>query len=173
MSELDSDAIVEVITDKIKRKHPLTSQEIMELVMLPLTYKGFAKKKQSIRDTFALVKDIPNEELQTFILSGMLVFTDKIITRKDSDEIRRWINMTKVGRIIEEEKRQAIEEATKAMEIENKKITQEKQKAIVEKNEIAKEYAKTLIEQGMDTDSIIIKIKSALSADEVNALRQS
>ena len=39
-----------------------------------------------------------------FLLSGMLVFSDKIISSEESRDIKRWIMMTKVGQLFEEEK---------------------------------------------------------------------
>lgn len=159
LSELDGDAIFNYISEKIRSGEKLNDREVMELVILPLTYQGKKRKKTSIRETFELVKDISDEDLQKFILSGILVFTDKIISRKDSDEIRRWIGMTKVGKIIEEEKRQAVE-----------KVEQEKQSIEKERIEIATEYAKTLIEQGWNTDKILVKVR-VLSAEEIDSLR--
>ena len=35
------------------------------------------------------------------------MFTDKVIRREDSERIKRWIEMTKVGRLFEEEKQKA------------------------------------------------------------------
>ena len=40
----------------------------------------------------------------TFILTGLLVFTDKIIDDELSVKIKEWIRMTKVGRLFEAEK---------------------------------------------------------------------
>lgn len=41
------------------------------------------------------------------------MFTDKVIRKEDSEKIRRWLEMTKVGQIIEEEIQQAIAETEK------------------------------------------------------------
>lgn len=46
--------------------------------------------------------------MQIFLLSGLLVFTDKVIAKEDSERIKRWINMTQVGRLYEEEKQEAL-----------------------------------------------------------------
>lgn len=77
------------------------------------------------------------------------MFTDKVIERKDFEEIRRWLDMTKIGKMIADE----IEEAK-----------------IEAKKEIAVDYARTLIEQGMDTDQIVIKVK-VLTEEQIDALR--
>lgn len=70
----------------------------MQFVILPLIYKGVEEKQNCIRRCFEMGKMIERAELQTFVLTGLLVFTDKVIRREDSEKIRRWIEMTKVGR---------------------------------------------------------------------------
>lgn len=152
LSDMNGDAIVKTVEMKISNGEKLTSKEIMELIMLPLSYKGSEKKKKMIDKAFQIAKNIQDEDIQKFVLSGMLVFTDKIIEEKDLKGIRRWLSMTKIGRMYEEEKRQAVE--------------QEKQ----EKQEIARKYARVLLAQGWDTDRVVKEVE-VLSEDEVNRLR--
>ncbi len=47
-----------------------------------------------------------------FVLSGVLVTTDKFIDEKYADNIRRFLRMTKVARLYEEEKIEAINKRT-------------------------------------------------------------
>ena len=51
-----------------------------------------------------MVKKVGDENVQSFILSGMLVFSDKVIARDDSKKIKEWLMLTKVGQLFEEEK---------------------------------------------------------------------
>lgn len=83
----------------------------MQMIILPLTYRGESKKKESIKELFELTKEIQEEETQLFLLSGILVFTDKVIDREIAKQIKEWIKMTKVTRLFEEEKIEAINEA--------------------------------------------------------------
>lgn len=48
-----------------------------------------------------------------FVLSGVLVTTDKFIDEKYADNIRRYLSMTKVARLYEEEKQEAVNLARK------------------------------------------------------------
>ena len=57
-------------------------------------------ERKAIKAGFDLAKEIVDPEVQVFILSGMLVFSDKVISDADANEIREWIRMTKVGRLI-------------------------------------------------------------------------
>lgn len=112
-SELNAEVIEENLYQKIHAGEALSEQEQMQFVILPLIYKGVEEKQKCIRRCFEMGKMIERAELQTFVLTGLLVFTDKVIRREDSEKIRRWIEMTKVGQILEEEKQQAIEKAIK------------------------------------------------------------
>ena len=51
-----------------------------------------------------MASHISDEETKIFILSGVAVFTDKVIRPEYADKIRRLLDMTKVGQLFEEEK---------------------------------------------------------------------
>ena len=51
-----------------------------------------------------MASQISDEETKIFILSGVAVFTDKVIRPEYADKIRRLLGMTKVGQLFEEEK---------------------------------------------------------------------
>ena len=51
-----------------------------------------------------MASHISDEETKIFILSGVAVFTDKVIRTEYADKIRRLLSMTKVGQLFEEEK---------------------------------------------------------------------
>ncbi len=76
----------------------------MEFIILPLTYKGLEEKNESIKKSIQLAKEIVDEEIKVFVLSGMAVFADKIISKENANIIRRLLTMTKVGQLFEEEK---------------------------------------------------------------------
>lgn len=120
LMKLDSEKIETEIREKIIRGEPLTEEEQMEFIILPLTYRGNEKKQECIKRCFEMAKEMDDEQNQRFMLSGLLVFTDKVIKNEDSERIREWIMMTKVGRLLEEEKlayaKQQVEEATRAKE---------------------------------------------------------
>ena len=113
LSDLDSSGIESEIRRKVEGCIPLNEEDQMRLMILPLTHRGNAAKRECIRRCFDLIKRIEDEEMQTFLLSNMLVFTDKVIDNEDSNEMRKWLMMTKVERIIYEEKMQAVREAWK------------------------------------------------------------
>ena len=61
--------------------------------------------------------------MQAFLLSGLLVFTDKVIRKDDSEEIRRYLGMTKIGKIIQKEIQQAVDESVAWTKRETRKKT--------------------------------------------------
>lgn len=136
LSSLDAAAIEATLTGKINGGGMLTDEEKMQLIILPLVYKGTEAKRECIRRCFELVKSIECSETQHFVVSGMLVFTDKVIDKKDSDYMRRWLSMTKVERIIVDE---INEKVSQARDEEEKKMAEALQKAEQEKEEAIQE----------------------------------
>ncbi len=156
LSELDSKTIKETIIEKIKQKKPLTETELMQTIILPLTYKGETKKKESIKELFELMKEIKEEETQLFLLSGILVFTDKVIDKETAKQIKEWIRMTKVARLYEEEKIEAVNEAVtrtiQQKEKEKEKAIQQKEK---EKERAIHQMVKKMLEKNVDILNIM------------------
>lgn len=48
-------------------------------------------------------------------VAGIITFADKIISEEYSNQLKEWIRMTKVGRLFEEEKQEAVKK--KAAEV--------------------------------------------------------
>lgn len=66
------------------------------------------------------------EGQKMFILSGVITFADKIIEPEYARRVEEWIKMTKVGRLFEEEKQQAVAEVRESLQ----KTIAEKEKAV-------------------------------------------
>ena len=109
LSELDSDGIMERLGGKGERNEMLTDEELMEFIILPLSYRKKEEKEKRIQEAVDLAARIQDRGQQVFTLAGILAFTDKIIDRETANKIRRAIEMTQVAMIFEEEKQQAIE----------------------------------------------------------------
>lgn len=76
----------------------------MKMIILPLAYQGIKKQREAAKKVVDLIKQINEMQIQRFLFAGVLSFTDKIIDEEVAEEIRRRLDMTKVGRIIYEEK---------------------------------------------------------------------
>ena len=85
----------------------------MKFIILPLTETVVDRKQELIEKTVELAKSVLDEQQQIFIIAGILVATDKFIEREYSNMIKEWISMTKVARLFEEEKIEAVNKALK------------------------------------------------------------
>ena len=101
--DLPAEEIYQTVTHKLEQKAALTEQELMQLIILPLAEKGAEKKQERIEQVISLADRIENEQEQKLVLSGLLVVSDKFISKENSDSIRRQIGMTKIGRMLFED----------------------------------------------------------------------
>lgn len=134
----------------------------MQFIILPLTYKGIEEKNESIKKLFELSKEIKEEKIQLFLLSGILVFTDKVITDETAKRIKEWISMTKVARLFEEEKIEAV----------NAAIERERQQARQQAKQQALDSAKELFKEGLSPEKIV-KCLKLLSLEDVKELQKN
>ena len=114
LSEIPSEEVKSRIQRKIEQKQPLDDRDLMELIILPLTYKGKESQRQAAHEAVNLAKEIEDEGMQEMALAGILSFSDKIIDKELANEIRRCLSMTKVGAIIAREMEESEERGRKA-----------------------------------------------------------
>ena len=103
LSEISSEEVKMRLQNKIEQKQPLDERDLMELIVLPLTYRGKERQQKAAYEAVNLAKEIEDEGVQEMALAGILSFSDKIIDKKLANEIRRCLSMTKVGAIIARE----------------------------------------------------------------------
>ena len=111
LSELDSGEIRKRLSNKIKNKEALDDKELMELIILPLTYKSREKKQEMIKESIELAKQVTDEKQSTFLVAGIVVFSDKVIDEETRNHAKEWMKMTQIGRMFEQEKIDAVNEA--------------------------------------------------------------
>lgn len=116
LSELDPGQIWANLVSKIDCRQILSEKEIMLFIIFPLAYKTKEEKKKALKKAISLAKRIEDRDTARFIISGLTVFCDKIIDQETANDVRRWVEMTQVGRLFEEEKEKAIKEAVKNAE---------------------------------------------------------
>ncbi len=104
LSHIDGEAAFNMIRQKIHSGTLLEDDDLMKLVILPLTVPGSKGKQEMLEKVVDLAEQIPDEEQRIFTLSGVIVASDKFISREYLDQIRRRINMTQLGQLYEKEK---------------------------------------------------------------------
>lgn len=124
LSHIDGETAFHEIQGKLQSGIPLANDDLMRLVILPLTVPGMEGKQKMLERIVDLAEQIPNEGQRIFTLSGVIVASDKFINREYLNQIRRRINMTQLGQLYEKEK----------IEYGNQKI---RETSIKERNEMA------------------------------------
>ena len=109
--DLDSAKIYENIDDKLKSGSSLDDEELMKLIIYPLTFKGKQAKQDAIEQVVEMLDRIEDDDTRRFVAKYLLTFTDKVINRENADKLRRILMLTKVEQIIENEKIEAVNKA--------------------------------------------------------------
>lgn len=133
LSHIDGETTFLSIQEKLQSAPVLSDDDLMRLIILPLTVPGSEGKQKMLEKVVNLSDQIPDEEQRIFTLSGVIVASDKFIDRSYLEQIRRRIDMTQLGQMYEKEK----------IEYANQKA---KETVIRERNEIAK----SMLSEGID-----------------------
>ena len=145
LSRMDNGAVFDAIRQKIHSGIVLTDDDLMKLVVLPLSVPDSEGKQKMLEKVVDLAEQITDEEQRIFTLSGVIVASDKFINRDYMDQIRRRINMTQLGQLYEKEK----------IEYANQKVRE---------NDLKR--AKSLLNEGID----IVKIMKTYGFTEEELL---
>lgn len=128
LSSINAEIILKAVRERIENKEKLSDPEVMQLIILPLTEEKKEKQKVVLEEAVNLAQNIQDEEQQLFVLSGIITFSDKIIEPEFARQVEEWIRMTKVGRLFEEEKQQAVAAVMDLLEQERAITEQERAK---------------------------------------------
>ena len=90
-------------------------------MLCPLSIKGHDGKQEAISKAIRIISEIEDDATRRNLLKGLLVFTDKIISKEDSKLIRRLLTMTKVEQIIYQEQMEAVKKAVEETRTEEEK----------------------------------------------------
>ena len=137
LSEMDREEVWSRAENLIDCGIQLDETVMMQLMVYPLAYEKLQDKQDAIHRLIKMVDRLEDEKQKGFILSGIMVFADKIIRTEDAEEIRRKIMLTKVEKIIAREMQDAVD-------------------AAVEKNttEVSSRIAGNLLRSGMSAEVV-------------------
>jgi len=150
LSKFNTNAMYSELKSKIDARKLLSDDDVMRLIILPLTQPDKARKQKLIEDMIDLAKQVQDEQQQLFIVAGILTSTNKFIDREYSKQVKEWIKLTKVARLFEEEKIEAVNDAL---------------------DEQVRAFAKSLLLDGEDVLKVMKHTK--LTRKEVDELRVS
>ncbi|MCR1840135.1 hypothetical protein [Murimonas intestini] len=100
---MDTEEIYFRLKEKVKQDGVLNGEELLELIVLPLTVKGKEAKQELVKNSIELAKCIRDERQMLQALSGIITFTDKVIDKEYAEYVKGVIMMTKVAQLIFDE----------------------------------------------------------------------
>ena len=109
---MDTDAAYQEIKESIEKKGILSDEELLKLMILPLTVKGSRKKQPVIIAVVNLAKGIKSRSQSVQALAGILTFSDKIIDKAYQKRIKEEMQVTQIGQMLIDE---GIEKATEKL----------------------------------------------------------
>lgn len=115
LSNIDGIKELDSIREKLEQQEPITDDDIMKLIILPLTQTGQESKQEMLKKVVELSKELPDEKLQLMALTGVLVASDKFVDDEYSEMVRRFLSMTKIEKIFEKEKLEYANQKTREM----------------------------------------------------------
>ena len=150
LSHIDGETAFQNISQKLQSGVPLEDDDLMKPIILPLTMPGVEEKQKMLERVVSLAEQVTDGKQQIFILSGVIVASDKFINREYLEQIRRRINMTQIGKMYEKEK----------IEYGNQKV---RETAIRERTNMAK----AMLDEGFE----LVKIMKITGLTEDELLR--
>lgn len=95
--------IYEKLKIKVEKGQHLDDDELLQLIILPLTVKGREEKRKMAEKSVMLADHIADDGQRVQALAGVLTFSDKVINGTFAEQIRRLIRMNKVVKLIYDE----------------------------------------------------------------------
>ncbi len=141
---IDSENIKDQLKDKISRQDTFTDEDIMKLIIYPLTYKGLKAKQIAVTEAIDIAERMNDVNAQRAALSGIYVFADKVMTEEDAKRVLRRLDMTKIGRLLQEREEKRIAKAKR----------EARREANIEAQEDKKESALKLLKYGDSVEKV-------------------
>jgi hypothetical protein len=110
LRSLDADAFLASIRKKLHDNLPLTDVDIQKLILAPLG-KSAKTRQKLIEESVNVAKEITDVPLQKYVVAKIIVAIDKFVDESYSRELKGWLGMTQIGKLYDEEKRDAVRDA--------------------------------------------------------------
>ena len=89
LSKIDSETVQEEIREKLEHRLPLSDDELMKLIILPLTYKGKEKKKQAVKEAVEWQRRLWIKRRRHLYYLGFWCLLIKLLILKQQNILRR------------------------------------------------------------------------------------
>ena len=111
LSRFNTAGILSELKAKIETAEGLEDDDVMKLIILPLSQPDKKLKQELIEDAINLAKSMKDERQQLFAIAGIAIATSKFIDTDYLVKLKEWIKMTRIARLFEEEKIDAVNQA--------------------------------------------------------------
>ena len=108
LSRFDTDAMYADLKKGVELRGTLSDEEMLKLIVLPLTQPSKEKKQKLVEDAVGIAKKIGDEPRQLFGIAGITLAANKFIDKAYFNELKEWLRMTHLARLYEEEKIDAV-----------------------------------------------------------------
>ena len=112
LSDLEPVVLLKEIEEALE-KQDISDEIMMKMIIYPLTFEKIELKRGAVTEITERASEIENQRKQSFVLSGIYTFADKIISTEDAEKIRRLLHMTKVEQIYTRERIEAVNKAVR------------------------------------------------------------
>ena len=142
LTDFDSDEIKKDVFGKINAGKKLKPEDLMKLIIFPMTYESKKKKVKAITETLEIISKINDVDDFSFSLLGVTVFANQIIIPNDLEKAKEMLDMM-----------------TQMDKLYKKQYDKEyKEKFIKEKQKFEQNYTRkvviNMVEKGFETDTI-------------------
>lgn len=100
---METEKVYSKIQYKVENRETLNDDEMLEMIVLPLTVKGKEERRALAEETVRLAQEIQDEEQRMQALAGILTFADKILDKEYAKRIKEVIGMNKVEKLFYDE----------------------------------------------------------------------
>jgi len=169
LSKFDGQKMYEEIKAKVKNNEVLTGEDIMKLVLSPLTKKH--DRQKFVEDAIELAKEVKDEDTKNLMIAGIIAASYKFIDGDYLNKVEEWIRTTGLERIFddlfreqkmkilkekEEEKIEALNELAQKKDMEKIEALKEKDMEKIEAvRDNQKEIARNMLKKNVDIVNIM------------------
>lgn len=89
LRKIDSKSIRDVLEKKLEDGVPLSDDELMQFIILPLTYKGKEAKREAVKEAVYLAKKITDKRIRCLCCQGFWSLLIRLLTQKQRSRLRR------------------------------------------------------------------------------------
>lgn len=137
LSHINGDEEYKKILAKMEAGAPLTDEDLMMLIILPLTYAKRNLQSDMIDKATDIAAAISEDEKRSFVLAGICISTDTFINKRQVFRIGGLLRMTKVGQMILKEFEDRENDLLKQLEESRNEIFEREAQLAESRNEIS------------------------------------